>query len=82
MSSNTPARTRQPWVDLITGMAKDGAVDLPFSFCLARAGERIVLVDMWLHADDRAAFLAKVRNAELDFAGAPPRRSRRRSGGR
>jgi glyoxylase-like metal-dependent hydrolase (beta-lactamase superfamily II) len=36
---------QQPWVDLVSGMAKDGAVDLPFSFCLARAGERVVLID-------------------------------------
>ena len=36
---------QQPWVDLISGMASAGAVDLPFSFCLARAGERNVLID-------------------------------------
>ena len=29
---------QQPWVDLISGMYKDGIVDLPFSFMLARAG--------------------------------------------
>lgn len=40
------ARSRQqPWVDLISGMARNGAVDLPFAFCLARAGDRTVLID-------------------------------------
>ncbi|MBN9070751.1 MAG: MBL fold metallo-hydrolase [Rhizobiales bacterium] len=35
----------QPWVDLISGMYKDGVMDLPFSFVLARRGDRIVLID-------------------------------------
>lgn len=35
----------QPWVDLISGMYKDGVMDLPFSFVLARRGDRNVLVD-------------------------------------
>lgn len=35
----------QPWVDLISGMYKDGVMDLPFSFVLARRDDRIVLVD-------------------------------------
>jgi glyoxylase-like metal-dependent hydrolase (beta-lactamase superfamily II) len=43
---------QQPWVDLISGMAHDGAVDLPFSFCLARSGERIVLIDTGFMQDD------------------------------
>lgn len=36
---------QQPWVDLISGMASAGAVDLPFSFCLAQSGDRNVLID-------------------------------------
>ena len=35
----------QPWVDLVSGMYKEGGVDLPFSFILARSGARNVLVD-------------------------------------
>lgn len=35
----------QPWVDLISGMYDDGVVDLPFSFILARQGDRNVLID-------------------------------------
>jgi glyoxylase-like metal-dependent hydrolase (beta-lactamase superfamily II) len=35
----------QPWVDLVNGMYEDGPVDLPFSFILARCGDRNVLVD-------------------------------------
>jgi glyoxylase-like metal-dependent hydrolase (beta-lactamase superfamily II) len=35
----------QPWVDLVNGMYDDGPVDLPFSFILARHGDRNVLVD-------------------------------------
>ena len=37
---------QQPWVDLVSGMAGDGKVDLPFSFCLARSGTRIVMIDV------------------------------------
>jgi glyoxylase-like metal-dependent hydrolase (beta-lactamase superfamily II) len=36
---------QQPWVDLVSGMYEDGKVDLPFSFILARQGERKVLID-------------------------------------
>lgn len=36
---------QQPWVDLIAGMSKAGAVDLPFSFILALQGQRKVLID-------------------------------------
>lgn len=40
------ARSRpQPWVNLISGMAGAGTVELPFSFCLAVSGERKVLID-------------------------------------
>ncbi|MFA6155147.1 MBL fold metallo-hydrolase, partial [Mesorhizobium sp.] len=35
----------QPWVDLVNGMYDDGPTDLPFSFILARRGDRNVLVD-------------------------------------
>jgi glyoxylase-like metal-dependent hydrolase (beta-lactamase superfamily II) len=37
--------SQQPWVDLISGMFEDGKVDLPFSFILARQGQRNVLID-------------------------------------
>ena len=37
---------QQPWVDLVSGMAGDGKVDLPFSFCLARSGAHVVLIDV------------------------------------
>ena len=42
----------QPWVDLISGMYQDGAMDLPFSFILARQGDRNVLVDTGFMQDD------------------------------
>ncbi|HLH51232.1 MAG TPA: N-acyl homoserine lactonase family protein [Roseiarcus sp.] len=35
----------QPWVDLISGMYKEGVMDLPFSFILARSGGKNVLID-------------------------------------
>lgn len=35
----------QPWVDLVNGMYGDATVDLPFSFILARRGDRNLLVD-------------------------------------
>ncbi len=35
----------QPWVDLISGMYREGVTDLPFSFILAQQGGRNVLVD-------------------------------------
>ena len=37
---------QQPWVDLVSGMSGDGKVDLPFSFCVARSADRIVLIDV------------------------------------
>ncbi|AZO35442.1 MBL fold metallo-hydrolase [Mesorhizobium sp. M2A.F.Ca.ET.037.01.1.1] len=44
----------QPWVDLISGMYNDGVVDLPFSFVLARNGERNVLIDTGFMQDDHS----------------------------
>jgi glyoxylase-like metal-dependent hydrolase (beta-lactamase superfamily II) len=50
------ARSRQqPWVDLISGMYKEGTVDLPFSFLLARSGERNVLIDTGFMQDDQSS---------------------------
>ena len=43
----------QPWVDLISGMYQEGVMDLPFSFILARQGERNLLVDTGFMQDDR-----------------------------
>ena len=45
----------QPWVDLISGMYKDGVMDLPFSFILARNGDRNVLVDTGFMQDDHSS---------------------------
>jgi glyoxylase-like metal-dependent hydrolase (beta-lactamase superfamily II) len=45
----------QPWVDLISGMYDDGRVDLPFSFVLARQGDKNVLVDTGFMQDDRSS---------------------------
>ncbi len=44
----------QPWVDLVAGMAKDGGVDLPFSFILAQGGGRRVLIDTGFMQDDHS----------------------------
>jgi glyoxylase-like metal-dependent hydrolase (beta-lactamase superfamily II) len=49
----------QPWVDLISGMYHDGVMDLPFSFILARQGDRNVLVDTGFMQDDHSAFSRK-----------------------
>jgi glyoxylase-like metal-dependent hydrolase (beta-lactamase superfamily II) len=49
----------QPWVDLISGMYHDGVMDLPFSFILARHGDRNVLVDTGFMQDDHDAFPRK-----------------------
>jgi len=47
------ARSRnQPWVDLISGMYDEGVMDLPFSFVLARRGDRNVLVDTGFMKDE------------------------------
>ena len=45
----------QPWVDLISGAYKDGVVDLPFSFVLARQGERKVLIDTGFMQDEHSS---------------------------
>jgi glyoxylase-like metal-dependent hydrolase (beta-lactamase superfamily II) len=42
----------QPWVDLVNGMYEDGPVDLPFSFILARRGDRNLLVDTGFMKDE------------------------------
>jgi glyoxylase-like metal-dependent hydrolase (beta-lactamase superfamily II) len=42
----------QPWVDLVSGMYEQGTVDLPFSFILARRGDRNVLVDTGFMKND------------------------------
>ncbi|QPC95543.1 N-acyl homoserine lactonase family protein [Mesorhizobium sp. INR15] len=42
----------QPWVDLVNGMYDDGPTDLPFSFILARRGNRNVLVDTGFMKDE------------------------------
>ena len=50
------ARSRnQPWVDLVSGMAEDGGVDLPFSFVLAENGERKVLIDTGFMQDEHSS---------------------------
>ena len=46
---------QQPWVDLVSGMYEDGRVDLPFSFMLARRGDRNVLIDTGFMQDDRSS---------------------------
>jgi glyoxylase-like metal-dependent hydrolase (beta-lactamase superfamily II) len=45
----------QPWVDLISGMYDDGRVDLPFSFVLARRGDRNVLIDTGFMQDEHSS---------------------------
>lgn len=50
---------QQPWVDLISGMARSGMVDLPFSFCLARDGSRTVLIDTGFLQDEGSTFSRK-----------------------
>lgn len=44
----------QPWVDLINGMYDEGTMELPFSFILARRGDRNVLVDTGFMKDEGA----------------------------
>ena len=46
---------QQPWVDLISGMSGDGKVDLPFSFMLARRGDRNVLIDTGFMQDEHSS---------------------------
>lgn len=49
----------QPWVDLVSGMYRDGTVDLPFSFVLLRRGERTVLVDTGFIQEEDDCFSRK-----------------------
>jgi glyoxylase-like metal-dependent hydrolase (beta-lactamase superfamily II) len=49
----------QPWVDLISGMYHEGVMDLPFSFILARRGDRNVLVDTGFMQDEPSCFSRK-----------------------
>jgi glyoxylase-like metal-dependent hydrolase (beta-lactamase superfamily II) len=49
----------QPWVDLISGMYHDGVMDLPFSFILARRGDRNVLIDTGFMQDAGSSFSRK-----------------------
>jgi glyoxylase-like metal-dependent hydrolase (beta-lactamase superfamily II) len=50
----------QPWVDLISGMYREGVMDLPFSFILARRGDKNVLVDTgFMQENHRTAFSRK-----------------------
>ena len=45
----------QPWVDLIAGMYQEGVMDLPFSFILARRGDRRVLIDTGFMQDEHSS---------------------------
>jgi len=45
----------QPWVDLISGMYRQGVMDLPFSFILAQQGGRNVLVDTGFMQDEHSS---------------------------
>jgi glyoxylase-like metal-dependent hydrolase (beta-lactamase superfamily II) len=50
----------QPWVDLISGMYREGVMDLPFSFILARREGKNVLVDTgFMQENHRTAFSRK-----------------------
>src|SRR5271154_120528 len=49
----------QPWVDLISGMYREGVVDLPFSFVWAQRGDRNVLVDTGFMQDDHRSGFAR-----------------------
>jgi glyoxylase-like metal-dependent hydrolase (beta-lactamase superfamily II) len=51
----------QPWVDLVSGMYDEGVMDLPFSFILARHGDRNVLIDTGFMQGDHHAFPRKFR---------------------
>lgn len=46
---------QQPWVNLVSGMSGDGNVDLPFSFMLARHGDRNVLIDTGFMQDEKSS---------------------------
>jgi len=45
----------QPWVDLISGMYRQGVMDLPFSFILAQQGGRNMLVDTGFMQDEHSS---------------------------
>jgi glyoxylase-like metal-dependent hydrolase (beta-lactamase superfamily II) len=45
----------QPWVDPVSGMARDGDVDLPFSFVLAERDDKRVLVDTGFMQDENSS---------------------------
>ena len=45
----------QPWVDLISGMYREGTMDLPFSFILAQSDDRNVLVDTGFMQDHKSS---------------------------
>ena len=65
---------KQPWVDLVSGMYREGVMDLPFSFVLAQRGGRNVLVDTGFMQDEHALrVLTKIRHPDLDFAAANAR---------
>ena len=49
----------QPWVDLISGMYDEGVMDLPFSFILARRGDRNVLIDTGFMQDEESSGFAR-----------------------
>jgi glyoxylase-like metal-dependent hydrolase (beta-lactamase superfamily II) len=50
---------QQPWVNLVSGMSGDGAVDLPFSFMLARRGNSNVLIDTGFMQDEKSSGFSK-----------------------
>ena len=52
----------QPWVDLISVMYNEGVMDLPFSFILARKGDKNILVDTgFIQEHPRSNFARKFR---------------------
>lgn len=51
--------SNQPWVDLISGMYDDGVMDLPFSFILARRGDRNLLIDTGFMQDECSSGFAR-----------------------
>lgn len=54
------ATSHEPWAGLVSGMYDAGMVDLPYSFVLARQGERNVLVDSgFMQQGDAAEFPLK-----------------------
>lgn len=54
------ANSHEPWVGLVSGMYNEGMVDLPFSFALARQGDRRVLIDSgFMQQGDAAEFPLK-----------------------